>query len=67
MTTSVDEVATAMAIMTAEGGGDGEVERWRMWQWTAALTVDAAIDDGVVVGCRRCRRTAMATEGDGDK
>ena len=22
----------------AEGGGDGEVERWMMWQWTAALT-----------------------------
>jgi len=36
-------------------------------QWTAALMVDAAIDNSGIVGCRQRWRTAMATEGDGDK
>ncbi len=53
-----------------DGGGwrgDGEVERRRMWQWTAALTADAALDGGSIVGCHRHQQTAMATKADGDK
>ncbi len=46
-----------------EGGGDGEVEQWRTWQWTAALTLDVAIDGSGIVGCRWCRRTAMGATG----
>jgi len=40
-----------------------------MWQWAAALTVNAAIDCGEVIGYRQRWRTAMATETecDGDK
>jgi len=40
-----------------------------MWQWMEALTADAPIGGGGVVGCSRRRQTAMtmATEGDSDK
>ncbi len=52
-----------------EGGGDSEVDRRQMWQWAAALTVNAAIYCEEVIGY--CQRwwTAMATETecDGDK
>jgi len=35
---AVVEVAAMSAMKMVEGSGDGEVERWWMWQWTAALT-----------------------------
>ena len=46
----------------AEGIDDGKVERQWMWQWTAALMADVAIDGGSVVGCHWHwgRRTVMA-------
>ena len=42
-----------MTMAEGDGDGDGEVERRWMWQWTAALTADAAVEGGGVVGCRR--------------
>jgi len=48
----VEEAASVMTMV--EGGGDGKVEQWQTWQWTAALTLDVAIDGSGVVGCRWC-------------
>ena len=51
-----------MTMRKAEGIDDGKVERQWMWQWTAALMADVAIDGGSVVGCHWHwgRRTVMA-------
>jgi hypothetical protein len=49
--TAVVEAAVASAMTMAEGDLDSKVERQRMWQWTAALTVDAAIDGNGADGC----------------
>ena len=65
----VVEAAAASAMTITEGGGDSEVDRRQMWQWAAALTVNAAIYCREVIGYGQRRWTAMATEMkcDGDK
>jgi hypothetical protein len=55
--TTVVQAVAASAMTMAEGGRGGEVERGWMWQWMAALRVDAAIDGIGVVGC--CRRGGL--------
>jgi hypothetical protein len=48
------EVVALSVMMMAEGSSDSEAEQWRMRQWTAAPTADAAIDGRGVVGCHQC-------------
>jgi len=64
--TAVVAAAVASAMPMAEGSSNGKVERWQMWQWTAALLAGVALDLDGIFGCRRRRRTAMVMEDDGD-
>ena len=56
-------VAAAMTMTEGSSSSDGEVEQWRLWQWTAALTADAAINGGGGIGCCPCRRTVIGATG----
>jgi len=46
---TVVKEAAASAMRKAEGVDDGKVERRWMWQWTAALMADVAIDGAVLL------------------